>query len=135
MEMPESFPKKKLLAWSLIMVFLCSARGASANSSTEADNTRKNQRDYKTDTLTPEDQTRGSAADVELTRQIRQELMKDKSLSVNAQNIKVITLSGVATLRGPVESTAEKNKVGELAKKVSGVSKVDNQTEVKIQNY
>lgn len=85
--------------------------------------------------LTPEDQVKGSAADVELTRKIRQELVNDKTLSTDAQNIKIITLNGVVTLRGSVSSAAEKSKVDSLAKKFSGVRQVDNQTEIKTKSY
>lgn len=105
------------------------------SNTSDVDNTKINQRDVGTNTKTPETQAQGSAADVELTRQIRQEIVGDKSLSTDAHNIKIITLNGVATLRGPVDSKAEKSKVESLAKKVSGVSKVVNQIEVKTKTY
>lgn len=100
-----------------------------------SDNTKINERDSKGATLTPEDQSKGSAADVELTRMIRQELIKDKSFSTNAQNIKVITLSGIVTLRGPVDSQQEKQRIDSLVKKTAGVKKVDNQLEIKSTTY
>ena len=40
------------------------------------------------------------------------------------------SVSGVVTLRGPVDSTAEKATVEAAAKRVSGVTKVDSQIEV-----
>src|SRR6185295_17520232 len=74
----------------------------------DADNTGKNVRDRDDDaTLTPPDQG-GSAADRELTAEIRRSIVKDDSLSTNAHNVKIMTNDGVVTLRGPVKSVAEK---------------------------
>lgn len=94
------------------------------------DNTAVNQRDATTNTLTPTDQSRGTNADVEVTRRIRTQLTSDSSLSTNAHNIKIITLNGRVTLRGPVESAQEKQKIDQVAKSISGVKNVDNQIEV-----
>ena len=58
-------------------------------------------------------------------------VVKNKSLSVDAQNVKIITRNGVVTLRGPVESEAESKKLEKIAKKTRGVVKVDNQLEIK----
>jgi osmotically-inducible protein OsmY len=57
--------------------------------------------------------------------------MKDDSLSMTAKNVKIITENGMVTLRGPVKSEAEKNKIGQLAKSAAGRMKIDNQLEVK----
>jgi hyperosmotically inducible protein len=56
-------------------------------------------------------------------------LVKDKSLSVNAQNVKIITRNGKVTLRGPVETEAESMKLQQIAKQTPGVVRVDNQLE------
>lgn len=61
-------------------------------------------------------QVRGSDRDVELTRLARQRIVSEDALSTNAKNVKIITVGNVMTLRGPVNSQAEKNRVGELAK-------------------
>ena len=53
---------------------------------------------------------------------------------MTATNVKIITANGVVTLRGPVNTAAEKAKIGELAKKNAGKAKVDNQLEVKKSN-
>jgi len=45
---------------------------------------------------------------------------KDKSLSIDAQNAKIITCNGVLTLRGPVESEAESIKLKTFAIKTRG---------------
>jgi hyperosmotically inducible periplasmic protein len=93
------------------------------------DNTGKNVRDRDEKTLTPMDQG-GSAGDRELTATIRQAIVADDSLSTNAHNVKIITVDGVVTLRGPVKTPAEKATVAALAQKAKGVKRVDNQLEV-----
>ena len=96
-----------------------------------ADNTGMNVRDREGQTLTPMDQTKGSDADVSTTRAVRKAIVDDDSLSTSAQNVKIITLAGVTTLRGPVKSQAEKARVGELAAKAAGGSrKVKNELEI-----
>ena len=57
--------------------------------------------------------------------------MKDKSLTMTAKNVKIITAGGQVTLRGPVSSAEEKMKIEKLAKTAAGEKKVDNQLEVK----
>jgi hyperosmotically inducible periplasmic protein len=65
-------------------------------------------------------------ADRKITQQIRQAVTKDDSLSTSAQNVKIITQDGKVTLRGTVKSDSEKQKIGEMAKKASGVKNVEN---------
>lgn len=110
------------------------AAGNPAGSQAAADNSKRNQRDSNSSNLTPVDQSAGSARDVELTRRIRERLIKDKSLSTNAHNVKIITLNGVATLRGPVESALERTKVSSAAGAVVGTGSVRNQLDVKTSN-
>lgn len=96
----------------------------------ELENTERNVRDSSGATLTPEDQkeTRG---DRKITAAIRKAIVKDKSLSLDAHNAKIITRNGVVTLRGPVENSAEKIKLQSIAEKKPGVTQVDNQLETK----
>ena len=94
------------------------------------ENTERNARDKENTTLTPEDQ-KETESDIKITAAIRQAVIKNKSLSVNAQNVKIITLNGVVTLRGPVESKKESKKIKKIAKHTPGVLKVDNQLEIK----
>jgi len=95
----------------------------------DADNTEKNVRDRDGKTLTPTDQG-GSAADRELTAAIRKAIVDDDSLSTNAHNVKIVSVGGVVTLRGPVKSPAEKAAVAAKAERTQGVKRVDNQLEV-----
>jgi len=94
-----------------------------------ADDTGRNARDSDGKTLTSGDQS-NSKNDVEITRQVRQAIVKDDSLSTSAHNVKIITNGGVVTLRGPVASADEKTMVAKKAENITGVSKVDNQLEV-----
>ena len=94
------------------------------------ENTEINVRDKDNTTLTPEDQ-KETKKDIKITAHIRKAVVKDKSLSIDAQNAKIITRSGVVTLRGPVASEAESKTLQKIAKKTRGVVKVDNQLEIK----
>ena len=94
------------------------------------ENTEINVRDKDNTTLTPEDQ-KETEGDIKITAAIRQAVVKNESLSVNAQNIKIITRNGVVTLRGPVESEAENMKLQDIARQTPGVMQVNNQLEIK----
>ena len=98
--------------------------------SAPADSTEKNVRDKDNATLTPTDQAQGSKHDVDMTRRIRKSLMADKTLSTNAQNIKIVTLNGRATLRGPVKDVGEQERILKKARKVVGGKHVENQLDV-----
>ena len=84
------------------------------------------------DKTAPKKEQIENEADRGLTQKIRQSLMDDDSLSTNAKNIKIITMNGVVTLRGPVISDREKSEIGRHAKAIIGVRNVDNQLEVVI---
>ena len=103
---------------------------AQDQSSHAADNSARNERDRSGETKTSFDQS-NTKEDTEITASIRRAVMKDDSLSMTAKNVKIITESGVVTLRGPVKSEAEKAKIAELAKSAAGQLKIENQLEVK----
>ena len=98
----------------------------------DADNTGKNVRDRSDMTLTPGDQG-SSPGDIDVTRRVRRALTSNDQLSTSARNIKIITLDGKVTLRGPVNSDQEKQAI-ESAVKQAGVTAVDDQLEVKAAN-
>ena len=83
------------------------------------DNTAKNQRDRNQSEPTA-DKQKENKPDRELARQIRQALVKDKSLSTYAHNIKVIAQNGEVTLKGPVKSAEEKQAIEAKAAEVAG---------------
>ena len=95
----------------------------------DAEDTGVNVRDRGDVTVTPEEQG-GEEGDREITAAIRRAIVKDDSLSLNAHNVKIITRDGTVTLRGPVDNTAERTKIAQLAEKTEGVTRVDNQLEI-----
>jgi len=94
-----------------------------------ADNTRLNVRDRDSRTLTPLDQG-NSQADVDTTALIRKEIIADSGMTTNAKNVKIITLNGHVTLRGPVNTADEKSRIGKIADRIASAGNVDNQLEV-----
>ena len=96
---------------------------------TDADDSGRNVRDRNGDTRTPTDQG-GSTSDRTITQDIRRAVVGDDALSVNAKNVKIITIDGVVTLRGPVKSPDEKTKIAGIARTTHGVKRVDDQLEV-----
>jgi len=107
------------------------ATGASSRTAvTNPDNTARNERDRNSQTLTPINQG-NSKADIDTTAQIRKAVLKLEDISINAQNVKIITNGGHVTLRGPVNSAEEKRLIGDIASRIVAAAKIDNQLEVK----
>jgi hyperosmotically inducible protein len=94
------------------------------------DNTKVNERDRSKDEPTA-DQQKNNRSDEDITKQIRQSIMSDKSLSTYAHNIKIITQNGQVTLKGPVRSEDEKKTVETKATEVAGENKVTSQLDTK----
>ncbi|MGE3108286.1 MAG: BON domain-containing protein [Phycisphaerales bacterium] len=95
---------------------------------TAPDNTARNRNDPG---KTPMDQS-NTSDNTEISAAVRRAILDDPAMSVNAQNVKVVTdKAGVVTLRGVVETQAEKESIGAKAESVAGVTRVDNQLEVK----
>jgi hyperosmotically inducible periplasmic protein len=94
---------------------------------TAPDNSAKN----KKHDMTADKQTNASA-DLHLTAEIRKSIIAEKSLSTYAHNVKIITLNGMVTLKGPVKSYDEKQTVADLAAQAAGgADKVTNKITVK----
>jgi len=102
---------------------------ASDRPATQPDNTKANKRDRSQPEVTADQQSEKSS-DREITRQIRRSIVKDKTLSSYAHNIKIITQNGAVTLKGPVRSEEERKSVETKAVEVAGAANVKNQTEV-----
>lgn len=94
------------------------------------DNTGKNVRDRNDAKVTSEEQS-NDKKDVEITGAIRRAVVGKKGMSTNGQNVKIITNNGTVTLRGPVDSAAEKQTIESLAKKYAKSYKVVSELEVK----
>lgn len=121
-----------LIAMLALTLVGCDREHHSSHHATMAkdnDNTEKNIRDRDSVTKTPLDQSE-SEADRTITQKIRQAIVSDGTLSTNAKNIKIITINGVVTLRGPVASPQEKDLILRKISDVQGVTRVDNQLEV-----
>jgi len=93
------------------------------------DNTKTNQGDANKGATTA-DQQKMNAADRGITKEIRSSIMKDKSLSTYAHNIKIITQDGKVTLKGPVRSEDEKAAIESKAVAIAGANNVTDQLEV-----
>lgn len=99
---------------------------ASAQNSPQADNTKANKPDQDQGRPTA-DQQKMNATDRDITKKIRSALHNDASLSTYAHNIKIIAIDGKVTLKGPVRSDEEKNKVAAEATTVAGEGNVTNE--------
>jgi osmotically-inducible protein OsmY len=131
--------KKLLLPLFASLLMLYSSHGQqatatpsapAASDSTQADNTKRNASEQNKNTETAEKQS-NNKDDLALTQKIRQAVMKDGSLSMNAKNVKIIAQDGKITLKGPVESQQEKDTIGSKAAEIAGKNNVDNQLEAK----
>lgn len=96
---------------------------------TAPDNTKTNQRDRNQASPTA-DQQKANSGDTDVTKQIRSSIMKDKSLSTYAHNVKVISQDGKVTLKGPVRSEDEKDKVAAKASAIVGEGNIVNEITV-----
>jgi osmotically-inducible protein OsmY len=95
----------------------------------QPDNTKTNQQ-----TQPSADQANNGRSDVKMTAQIRREIVKDKSLSTYAHNVKIIVSGGKVTLRGPVKSDEEKSAIEQKATAIAGAGNVTDELTVKGQS-
>jgi osmotically-inducible protein OsmY len=76
------------------------------------------------DTATPDrvtaDRQGEGRSDLKLTQAIRRALMKDKSLSIYAHNVTIVSRSGAVTLSGTVKSEDERRSVVAAAEQAAG---------------
>lgn len=116
---------------NLLLVLALSLSSVSAFSATsktvsrevvEKDNSALNRNNQ----VTAQDQAKGSDADVEVTRQLRAKIIADDRLSMNAQNIKIITIGKTITLEGPVDNREEKAKIESFARGMATNKKINN---------
>ncbi len=125
---------KLALAMSVLALsaVACSKPESSTTNTTSSNNptnTAINERDRDGSTVTPIDQ--GGGKDLEITAEIRRNVMADGALGYDAKNVKIVTEGGKVTLRGPVKSAAERQSIEAKAKAAAGVTAVDNELEIK----
>ncbi len=125
----KNFAIKALLAQFVLLGSLGVLWGQQDTQDQPADNTKVNQRDRNKAEPTA-DQQKNNPADRQLAQQIRKALVKDKSLSTYAHNIKVIAQNGVVTLKGPVKSEEEKQAIEAKAAEIAGADKVTSEIQV-----
>lgn len=94
-----------------------------------ADNTGINERESSPTDITADQQSQ-TKEDLEITQKIRQAVIDDKSLSTYAHNVKIITIDGIVTLKGPVRSVDEKRTIEEKAGQIAGQNRIKSEIEI-----
>ena len=128
--------KKQYISLALSSAIICFAAAqpafsqAPANTgSVPADNTRSNKTDA-TNTSATADAQKDDTSDRTLTQRVRKAVIADKSLSMYAHNIKIVTVNGTVTLNGVVRSDAERSSLEAKAVAVVGQNRVVNDLKV-----
>lgn len=122
-----------LMAFVVTTGFMTRSQAQSTDQqATSPDNTKMNAQDRDKASPTA-DQQKDNRSDREITQQIRQSLMNDKSLSTYGHNVKVVTQNGQVTLKGPVRSDDEKKAIESKATEVAGENKVTSELNIKSQ--
>ena len=103
-----------------------STRGAAQNPTAQPDDSAQNKNSGQTADKQP-----NAKSDRLTTANVRKAIIADKALSVYAHNIKIITRSGVVTLKGPVKSDQEKQQVTSDAASAVSPDKIVDQLTVK----
>lgn len=81
----------------------------------------------QSDTQKTSDDQKNNKDDVQLTASIRKAILADKTLSVAAHNVKIITRDGMVTLAGRLESDGERAAVVAKAREIAGAQNVTDQ--------
>ena len=110
-------------------LLLCGLIASSAAAQTAPDNTKVNTRDRAAGAVTA-DQQKETPTDRDITKRIRQAVVGDKSLSTYAHNVKIVARDGQVTLKGPVNTDAEKQAIEKKAIAVAGANRVTNEITV-----
>jgi hyperosmotically inducible periplasmic protein len=118
--------KKQFFLMPMLCLLLSACENQNYTTDHSDENARRNGSDINRQMGTPNE----NEADRTITQKIRQALMEDNSISINGKNVKIITMNGIVTLRGIVNSEREKSEIGRKARTVSGVRNVDNQLEI-----
>jgi osmotically-inducible protein OsmY len=116
-------PQMKFTAIALLAVL--GAAPAGAVLAQAPDNSRSNSAtENSTDRGSVADGQSNRPQDLQLTQTIRRSVMADKTLSIDAHNVKIVTINGHVTLNGVVRSDAEKSAVIAKAVTVAGADNV-----------
>lgn len=115
----------------LAVAFMLSIGISTASARQDVDNTKTNKRAEQGANA---DKARNGKSDLQLMRDIRRSVVKDKSLSTYAHNVKIVARGGKVTLKGPVKSEEEKKAIEQKATEVAGAENVTDQLTVKASN-
>ncbi len=114
---------------ALLAAILASQAGAAFAQA--ADNSKSNATPANSaDSSSIADGQKNNRLDLKLTAAIRQSVMADKTLSVDAHNVKIVTVNGYVTLNGVVRSDSEKLSIEAKAVNIAGADKVRNDLQV-----
>ena len=69
--------------------------------------------------------------DKEITKMVRDQLKQDTSITTPAENIRVVTVGGIATLRGTANTDADKDKIVSLARNSANGGTINDELKVK----
>ena len=94
------------------------------------DNSGVNARDRAGMTLVPQNQP-NDPQDRQLLAAVRRSVVHERALSSMAHNVKIFATAGVVTLRGPVRSQVERDRLEQIAQLVPGVASVVNELDIK----
>jgi len=94
------------VAGAALSLSIAGVAAAAQDQNPKPDNSAQN----KNQDQTAQNQS-SAASDRELTAKVRKAIIADKDLSTYAHNIKIITQNGTVTLKGPVKSDDEKQKI------------------------
>jgi osmotically-inducible protein OsmY len=114
----------------LSAALLASPYPQAGSQGSSADNTKVNKRD-KSQSEPTADNAKNGTSDRELMRQIRRDVVADKSLSTYAHNVKIIAQGGKVTLKGVVNTDEEKKTIEDVARKHAGENNVASELSVK----
>jgi osmotically-inducible protein OsmY len=62
-----------------------------------------------------------------LTQRIRKSVISDRTLSINAHNVKIAAVNGMVTLNGVVRPEREKDSISMKAESIAGKNRVVNE--------
>jgi osmotically-inducible protein OsmY len=122
--------KGNTVAASAVLAVICLISslptGSQMSKPTSPDNSGMNA-DHK---KTADDQP-NSSNDRQITAKVRKTIVADKGLSSYAHNIKIITMNGKVTLKGPVKSEEEKQRISSDLADILPAEDITNQLTVK----
>ena len=77
-----------------------------------------------------EEQATAKKADVEMSREIRREIMAHNELSPEAYWVKVSTHNGVVTLRGKLRRAQDRQTIAQIAREFAGTGNLRNELQI-----